>query len=303
MTLNTYDLSIINRDIETDPNSLVVRSEQRYSEQLERIADGIVEVHMERPFILLSGPSGSGKTTTALRIEALLDGFGFETHTISLDNYFLPNDAPGLPFDEDGKPDYESPFRLDIKLLNRHMDQLFRNETVEIPRFDFATQTRKSGNMLQRKPGELILIEGIHTLNPIVMSAAIPVATTIYTCINTRIVDGARELLPPRLRLVRRLVRDRLFRGCNLSATLDRFESVSRGEVLHIAPFRATSMVEVDTFLPYEIAVYASVLSDAEHELPPDIAEFLRNVTPLEAAISPNDSIIREVTGASVFQY
>ena len=298
-----YSLEQMNREIEEDVQALVLHAEQEYTEQIMLVANHISDVSQERPFILLSGPSGSGKTTTALRIEAMLDAWQYETHTVSLDNYFLPKESPGLPMDEDGKPDYESPYRLDIQLLSQHLEMLFEAKPVEVPRFDFATQSRLPGETLQRKEGEMVLIEGIHTLNPAVVGSALPYATGIFVNVETLLFDWGMTLPPERLRLVRRLVRDRLFRGCDLQNTLDRFDSVTRGEQKHIFPYREVAAYSVNTFLAYELGVYSRVLSDSCDGLPEDLAEFISRAAQIDAELSPGDSIVREVTGSSIFQY
>lgn len=298
-----YSLEQMNREIEEDVMAMIVRAEQEYTEQIMLVANHISDVSQHKPFILLSGPSGSGKTTTALRIEELLDAWQYNTHTVSLDNYFLPKEAPDLPLDEDGKPDYESPYRLDIPLLSQHLEMLAEAKPVEVPRFDFANQARIPGEVLHRKKGEMVLIEGIHTLNPAVVATALPHATGIFVNVETMMFDWGMTLPPERLRLMRRLVRDRLFRGCDLSNTLDRFDSVTRGEQKNIFPYRHVAEYSVNTFLTYELGVYSQVLYDSCVELPEDLQEFIQRASPVESALSPSNSIIREVTGASVFQY
>ena len=121
-----WTVTAINEAIEKDLKGFAAASEDNYTDQVMAVAMQIRNVREERPFILVSGPSGSGKTTTALRIETLLDDWDCETATVSLDNYFLPHDAGELPLDANGDPDYESPDRLDIELLQKHLKAIYR---------------------------------------------------------------------------------------------------------------------------------------------------------------------------------
>ena len=293
-----WTIAAINEAIERDLEGFVAASEDNYTDQVMAVAMQIRNVRHERPFILVSGPSGSGKTTTALRIETLLDDWDCETATVSLDNYFLPHNAGTLPLDENGDPDYEAPDRLDIELLQKHLKAIYRCEPVEVPRFDFATQSRLPGDLLKRKPGELLLIEGIHTLNPHVMGDCLDYATDVYVSVEDEIVMKSGAIVTPaKLRLMRRLVRDRLFRGSDVANTLDRYLSVSRGERRHITPFSLNADESINTFLPYEFAVYSGLLRDVVDKLPEDLAELVREISPVQAGVSPIDSLVREVCG------
>ena len=217
---------------------------------------------------------------------------------------FCRIDAGELPLDENGDPDYESPDRLDIELLQKHLKAIYRCEPVEVPRFDFATQSRLPGDILKRRRGELLLIEGIHTLNPHVMGDCLDYATDVYVSVEDEIVTKSGAVVTPaKLRLMRRLVRDRLFRGSDVDNTLERYLSVSRGERSHITPFSLNAEERINTFLPYEFAVYGGLLRDVVEKLPEDIAELVREISPVPASVSPIDSLVREVCGGSIYEY
>ena len=293
--MEQWTIAALNEALQKDAAGFVAASEDNYTDQIMAVAMQIRNVRETRPFILVSGPSGSGKTTTGLRIETLLDDWDCDTATVSLDNYFLPHDAGDLPLDEDGKPDYESPDRLDIELLQKHLRAIYRCEPVEVPRFDFATQSRLPGDVLERKRGELLLIEGIHTLNPHVMGDWLDYATDVYVSVEDEIVlDDGTVVTPAKLRLMRRLVRDRLFRGSEVDRTLERYLSVSRGEKRHIMPYALNAD---------EFAVYGGLLRDVADDLPGDIAQLVRSITPIEASLAPIDSLVREVCGGSIYEY
>ena len=279
--MEQWTIAALNEALQKDAAGFVAASEDNYTDQIMAVAMQIRNVRETRPFILVSGPSGSGKTTTGLRIETLLDDWDCDT-----------------------APDYESPDRLDIELLQKHLRAIYRCEPVEVPRFDFATQSRLPGDVLERKRGELLLIEGIHTLNPHVMGDWLDYATDVYVSVEDEIVlDDGTVVTPANLRLMRRLVRDRLFRGSEVDRTLERYLSVSRGEKRHIMPYALNAEERVNTFLPYEFAVYGGLLRDVADDLPGDIAQLVRSITPIEASLAPIDSLVREVCGGSIYEY
>ena len=202
-----------------------LKEDNRYWSQIEKIALDIKDKSSTHPILLLSGPSGSGKTTTAQRIESILETYGVETHTISLDCYFST-----LPKEEIATADLESPTRLDKDLLTEHIDRLLKCKEIELPEFDFVnTRQLKSGVKITRKPNEIIVFEGIHALNP----DAVPVLegeSKMYISVRTRVEYGDGKLLHPKyIRLLRRMSRDMRFRGREPIDTLGFFASVERG--------------------------------------------------------------------------
>ena len=137
-----YSLKTINEMIRSDPAGFVAECEANHKKKIRDAADRIAANREKSQIILLSGPSGSGKTTTALMIEALLDADGIETHTISMDNYFNTVDPATAPRNRDGDIDFESPFFLDINLMNRHFAMLDEGRTIHLPKYEFARQMR-----------------------------------------------------------------------------------------------------------------------------------------------------------------
>lgn len=302
-------LSDLNERILSSPESLIIDSEAAYDKQLRVLTDNVCRHAKEKPITLISGPSGSGKTTTACRIEQILDAAGFESHTLSMDNYFADNSRNEDLVDQDGNPDYESPLRLDIDLLNTQLEQLARGETVELPRFNFVTQKQeKSGKLLTRKPNELIIMEGIHALNPEVTGTQS--ATRIYLSVRTRITDGENRLHPSLIRFARRLLRDSRTRGRAPEESFKMLKSISRGENLYIMPYKHLADFELDTFIAYELPVYRAELMNTVRTLaetaPPETGiPMLRNVLedlePMGTEWIPQNSLIREFIGGSLF--
>lgn len=297
------ELHDINEKLLADPNQFLEETDLAYQKRLSEIADDIALHRAERPIILLSGPSGSGKTTTAHMIEQILDDRGIETHTLSLDNYFHSlTDEEKLLFAE-GKLDLESPRRIDSVFLSEQLTALEEGRPVELPEYDFKESARKmSGRILQRKPGELVILEGIHSLNPDVIRIPDALTARIYVSVRTRITADGEVLHPSKIRLMRRMVRDRLFRKRSLQETLMMFRSVEEGENKYIMPYKYRSTYDVDTFMAYEICAYKPCLSaDFQSMLDePEIQDadaFLTRAAALSSKQLPENSLIREFVG------
>ncbi|MGN0692617.1 MAG: uridine kinase [Oscillospiraceae bacterium] len=311
--MNFIKTADINRGLENDRGKFIELSEQNYSSQLEAAAEKIYLDRKARPIVLISGPSGSGKTTSALKIAELLKARGVNVHTLSMDNYFLPSDMGDLPLDENGNVDLESPQRLDIKLFSDHLSKIFMGESVDVPIFDFTTQLRTGSVPLRRKADEVIIIEGIHALNPEVTGDTDSFTNCLYISVRTRIVSSDGDILHPRLiRLMRRLSRDRLFRGRKLREVFEMFDSVSAGEELYIMPHKHRAAFDIDTFMPFEAAIYSEILHSellaiendmADNKNYRQIVKFLGEIHPVAADILPEASLIREFVGGSSLQY
>lgn len=311
--MNRIQISEINNLINTNKGKFIESGDKAYYDQLFNIADKLSKNVKEKPVILLSGPSGSGKTTSALFIEKLLCEMGYNTHTISMDNYFRPRDEVSHYVDEDGKIDFESPYMMNIELFQKHLDMISKCEEITIPVFNFTEQKVVDGNKLRRKEGELIILEGIHALNPLVTGDCDSYSTCMYVSVRTRIENESGELLhPSKIRLMRRLMRDKLFRGRGLEQTFEFFKSVERGESKYIMPFKHRAKFFVDTFMSYEASVYRDLLlpelikTKESYEGYTDFCEierFLEKIAPLEEEIVPDKSLVREFIGGSRLVY
>lgn len=313
MAVHCIKTQAINNSINSSTAEFVCKAEGNYNNQLKAMAEHIIADKATKPLVLLSGPSGSGKTTSALRIAELIKQSGLNVHTISMDNYFLPSEMGQLPRDENGKIDLESPYRVDIELFSDHLKKLFLCEEIKVPVFDFATQSRPDFIPITRKENEIIIVEGIHALNPLVTGNTDSFTTCIYVSVRTRISakDGA-VLHPSRIRLMRRLMRDKLFRGRKLEDIFELFASVSRGEELYIMPHKHRADFDVDTFLSYEASAYRDLLlpelediKDIMKDNPNynDILKFLTELSPLPTEAVPADSLVREFIGGSCLPY
>ena len=294
------------RSAADDPESFIAEGEKLYADQLSEAAEKIFAQREERPIVLISGPSGSGKTTSATRLSMLLKSMGCGAHTVSMDNYFLPMHENEHARDKDGKIDFESPHRLDILLFKEHMEKLVRGEEINIPSFDFAAQERREGMPLVRRNGDLVILEGIHALNPLLTGDFDGCTEGVYVSVRTRIQSGDDLLHPSKIRLMRRLMRDKLYRGRSLSETFEFFKSVERGEDMYIMPFKHRADIDIDTFIEYEAPVYRDILlpelekaAGEYHDYASyaDIEKFLRLLAPVDRAVVPEHSLIREFIG------
>ncbi len=304
----THSIYESNRRLAENPTAFIAEAEANYDRQLTKIADHIAEHSEQCPVVLLSGPSGSGKTTSALILENKLDRRGLETHTLSQDNYFRTLTEEDHRLLEAGLLDLESPSRVDEKLLTDQLADIIAGKTVELTEFDFRNHTRRpSGKTLTRKPGEVVILEGIHSLNPHVVQLPESQTVRLYVSVRTRVEGPDGTLLHPKyIRLLRRMLRDVQHRGRRAEDTLEMFHSVNLGEDRFIMPYKHRSTFDVDTFFAYEVNVYRNYLLDDLAALSdrPEIAEMLPVLTaalPLEAAAVPETALIREFIGDSVY--
>ena len=303
------EITRINNSINNDPAAFIADSNADYIYKLKMIADDIVKNSDQKTVILLSGPSGSGKTTTALMLEKLLDEMGHETHTMSMDNYFCPLSEEEKALAALGKMDLESPNRMDVDLLNEHILAISLCEEIEIPQYNFKTSSREyNGKKFRRRPGELVIFEGIHALNPDVILVPDKQLSKIYVSVRTRVACDDMCLHPSRVRLMRRMMRDSKFRKRSFRETLNMFESVEAGENKYIMPYKHRSDYDVDTFMPYEISAYRDSLVEPLKELCDvpmiaDMVKVLENIEPLDNSLVTPDSLICEFIGNGQFKY
>ena len=312
-----YQLAEITGGLARDPAGFVAECDHNYQRRLEAAADRILERMKESPIVLLSGPSGSGKTTTALKLEQELERRGVQTHTISLDNYFKTMDRRTAPRNAEGDIDYESPKLLDMELLDETFTRLSQGEWVVVPKFEFARQMRNDsrGTLLKLEKDEIAIFEGIHALNDDIAGRH-PEATTLYISARSDILEGEDlRFKGTWCRIARRAVRDFNFRGTDLVETLSMWYNVRRGEKAYISPFKGRAHVIIDSSLRYEVPVfanYAAPLGQAVEAMSPDNQRFaelrelvaaFRYFPPLDQALVPQDSLLREFIGGGSYHY
>lgn len=309
-----YDLENINFRTVSDPRAFVQESDAQYQAKVETAAEKIIENRAKSPIVLLSGPSGSGKTTTAMKVAAELERRGVGTHYVSMDNYFNTIDPATVPRTPEGDMDLESPRCLDMELLNRHFSMLAAGERIFVPKYEFSRKMRiqEPFSSIKLKKDEVVIFEGIHALSDMITDKH-PEAFKLYISARSNVeFNGQVVFKGTWFRLVRRTVRDHLFRGSDPAETMAMWANVRRGEKLYISPFKNKADYQFDSSLPYEPAVFNTVATELFSAVPEGIERFeeLRSVLPAlqlfghidEALVAP-DGLLREFIGGGVYEY
>ncbi len=270
-----------------------------------------IEKHRDIKLVLIAGPSSSGKTTFAQKLGVQLRLTGYNPITISMDNYF--KERKDTPLGPDGKYDFETVDALDIELFNKQMISLINGETVELPEFDFIVGTKKfNGNFLTLKEKDVLVVEGIHALNPIVTEFT-PSKNKykIYIApITTLNLDGYTKVSSSDTRFLRRMVRDFATRGHSVERTFELWGNVKKGEEKYIFPYVEDVDVIFNSSIIYEPAVMKTFAQPLLLQLDKSskyyaearrLYEYLNNFLPMETANIPIDSLIREFIGNGCF--
>ena len=291
---------------------LIQVSEALQEKKIAQIADEIARKKGIK-LVLIAGPSSSGKTTTCKRLSVQLAVNGIKPVGISLDDYFLDRDK--TPLDEKGDYDFENLHALNLPLLNEQLSALFRGEEVELPRYDFPTgSSQKSGKKLQLKEKEILVVEGIHALNP-ELTSEIPneqIFRVYASALTTILLDNHNYVPTTDNRLLRRIIRDHKYRAVSAQETIRRWPSVRAGENKWIFPFQENADAMFNTAMLFELAVIksqAEPLLEAVPENCPEHAEayrllkFLRYIQPIPDTQIPPTSLLREFLGGSSFKY
>lgn len=304
-----YTLKYINHRAECDAEAFVNDCEEHYHRQLHLVADQIAANCKRKPVVLLNGPSSSGKTTTNDRLGRILELAGIHAHMISMDDYYRTSGTYDIPFDEEnGVNDLESPECMDLDLLRDHLTRLVAGEEIMVPRFDFETRTsHRNERAVQLHKDEIVMIEGIHAFNPVIMGDLEKHATSVYLSVaSVLFTDRNVRVEPHMLRFLRRAMRDSLFRSSPVEYTLKQWNSVRRGERLYISPYRGQADLTVDTYLPYETNILMQYLSEKlqveekmleQADLAP-LSAILDKVSPIDyKPYMPEDSVLHEFIG------
>ena len=296
---------------EGQAKDIVLVSEALHGKKLAEIADEIYRRHKVIKAVAIAGPSSSGKTTTANRLAVQLRVNGLKPYLISLDDYFIDRDK--TPIGEDGLHDFESLSAINVPLFNKNLKDLMEGHEVELPRYDFLTgKSMKSGRKLVLPEKGILIVEGIHGLNPKLITEMNPASIyRIYISALTALnIDHHNRIPTTDCRMIRRMVRDVQTRGHDVIETIKRWPAVRIGEEKNIFPYQENADVMFNSSLVYELGVlkkYAEPLLKKVPENTPEYLEakrllkFLSFFEEFECPSIPPNSIIREFIGGSVF--
>jgi len=290
---------------------IILVSEALHEQHIAEIARQIADRRQQARLVLISGPSSSGKTTFSRRLAVQLLALGLSPFALELDNYFIEREH--TPRDANGEIDYETIEALKLAQLADHLQRLLNGEEVQLPRYSFKDGRQDPGDVVRLRPEQLIILEGIHGLNPRLIPAALAAQSfKIYASALTQLnLDRHNRVSTTDTRLIRRIVRDARDRGYNAADTISRWESVRRGEKLHIFPYQENADVMFNSALVYELSVLRPLaeplLRQVAHGTPEFVEAnrllaFLDWFLPIEPEWIPDNSILREFVGGSILK-
>ena len=290
---------------------VILVSEALHEQRVTEIARQIANRSDEIRIVLIAGPSSSGKTTFSKRLSVQLLAHGISPFPLEMDNYFVDRDD--TPRDENGDFDFESIRALNTTRLSEDLRRLITGERVQLPRYNFITGRSEVGDSIQLDPEELIILEGIHGLNPDLIHA-VPDQSIfrIYVSALTQLnLDRHNRVSTTDTRLIRRIARDARERGYTATVTIQRWESVRRGEKRYIFPFQENADVLFNSALAYELSALKPVVEPLLRQVPygtPEYVEskrllaFLEWFLPINSELIPDNSIIKEFLGNSILK-
>lgn len=291
---------------------IVMVSEALQERNIAEISQQVAERHAEGVrVVLIAGPSSSGKTTFSKRLAVQLMTHGLKPFTLEMDNYFIERDK--TPRDENGQYDFESLYALNIDILNENLLALIAGTKVPLPKFNFHTGKTEPGREVQITHDHIIILEGIHGMNPgLTPSLSGGDAFRIYVSALTQLnIDRHNRVSTTDVRLIRRIVRDAQSRGYTAEDTIGRWSSVRRGEKRNIFPFQENADTIFNSTLVYELAVLRPLVEPLLLRVNPDsplrveahrLLSFLGWVRPLDGVLIPDNSLLREFIGGSIFR-
>ncbi len=310
--IGVRDIGSLNRAIRSERiDQIILISEALHEKRIAEIAATLKRKHAAGTrLIFVAGPSSSGKTTFAKRLAIQLLASGLQLYPLGMDEYFRSRSVLVEQFGDD--IDLDAPSAMDIPLLQDHLHRLVRGEAVALPHFNFLTGERESGPTIQLAPGQILLVEGIHGLNPDILEGApTDVGVRIFVSALTQLnLDAHNRLSTTDTRLIRRIVRDAVFRGYPAEDTLRMWDNVRRGEKNYIFPYQEEADVMFNSALSYELAVlkpfvesHLLQVQDPALRIEADrLLSLLRWFEPLPADKIPSNSILREFIGGSTLR-
>jgi len=292
-------------------NEVILVSEALHAQQISRIANDIRKQKDQVRVILIAGPSSSGKTTFSKRLTIQLLTEGISPFALEMDNYFVNRED--TPRDKHGKLDFEHLDAVNRALLNEHIKKLTAGERVQLRQYNFRTGINEPGEEVQLSPGQMIILEGIHGLNPKLLEDYPPEQTfRIYvSCLTQLNLDRHNRISTTDTRELRRILRDARDRGYTAQQTIHQWEMVRRGEKRHIFPYQENADVMFNSALAYELTALKPLVEPLLRQVPYGTTEyieakrllkFLQWFLPIDQTLIPDNSILREFIGDSILQ-
>lgn len=310
--LNLENVVDLNKRVsESKIEDLIRMDELVKNAKLLELAKNIALKKDKTKIVLLSGPSSTGKTTTTNKLVLCLKSLGCNPKMISMDDYFVNREE--TPIDEEGNPDYERLETVDLALFEKTIKKLIAGEETEVPTYNFILGKKEFKSKMKLDEGDLLLIEGIHALNPKVLSH-IPKEEkiTVYLSALTELnIDNHTRVSTTDNRLLRRIVRDNRTRGNSVEDTLEKWKKVRNGEELYIFPYQDVADYTYNTAMIYELGVLKTYVEPLLYSVSPEspyynealrLINFLKVFLPIPSESIPADSILREFIGGGCFK-
>lgn len=299
-------------DVNFDDNNVALAisgAVSEYFKKISLIADEVLAKD-DVNIVLIAGPSGSGKTTTARLIADEIEKRGEDAPVISLDDFYRTESDEKYPRRASGERDYESPEALDLDLFMEVMKKILKKEEFELPKYDFRTGKRQKGQCHAPLKRGCIIIEGLHALNPCICKG-LPRERVIkiFISVSTNINDGKTRILSGRkIRFIRRLVRDSIYRGATAERTLSMWKNVTAAEDIYLYPYKNEADFRFDTFHSFELGVMREYalnlipkwLYESECYLS-KIVSALKSINPINPELVPESSLIREFISGGIY--
>lgn len=303
------DIKNLNLAANENPKALIRVAEERYHEKIKELAS-LAKEHSDLRAILLAGPSGSGKTTTANLLADAIKNLGEDAMVLSLDDFYRAADDPEYPKLPSGERDFESPYALHLSDLIGALEKITAGEPFLCPKYDFKSASRKEEYIHPAMPDGCVIIEGLHALNPVIYEK-LPKdkILKLFVSVSTNINAGDERIISGRkLRFIRRMVRDSIYRGADAARTLSMWHGVIAGEDKYLYPYKSLADVAFDTFHDFELGIMkepAEKLLSANN-IPEDfiintVKNALSRAVKIDDALVPKSSLMREFISGGIY--
>lgn len=312
MRKRLIDRRQINRALIDNPELRIDIDDGIYEDKIVKISEYVASSENNIKIIMLAGPSGSGKTTTANMLCRRFGFMGVDAKVISLDHFYLSNEK--MPLDANGNPDFESVYSLDLELMHDSFINLISKGVCAVPKFSFRGGGRLGIEDISVSENGVAVVEGIHALNPLIVST-LPDDSLLklYVSVESGVFEDDETVLSPRdLRLVRRMVRDSIFRNARAERTLSMWDGVIRGEKEYLYVHKDTAELDINSMHSYEPCLFRNRALELLDEVGPDspyyekarsLAAAIAPFEPLDDKLVPPQSLLREFIGGGIYEY